>query len=138
MDPDGRRVAAVVPSGANGGEMVDVILEMAGGEAFDHCRKALAPFGRLVTFGIASSEQNMVKTGSLMRNSRAVIGFWINHLLARLGLARASAERVFGAAARGELTTVIGGTYPLEEAVGVHRMLAGRRTTGKILLDPCQ
>lgn len=123
---------------ANGGEMVDVVLEMAGGDAFDHCLKALAPFGRLVTFGIASSEQNMVKTGSLMRNSRAVIGFWINHLLARPELARASTERVFGAAARGELRTVIGGTYPLEEAAGVHRMLAGRRTTGKILLHPSQ
>lgn len=123
---------------ANGGEMVDVVLEMAGGEAFDHCLRALAPFGRLVTFGIASSEQNTVRTGSLMRNSRAVIGFWINHLLARPDLTRASSERVLGAAARGELKTVIGGIYPLEQAAEVHRKLAGRRTIGKILLDPSQ
>ncbi len=61
---------------------------MAGGAAFDHCLKALAPFGRLVTFGIASAEQNTVRTGSLMRNSRSVVGFWINHLLARPDLAR--------------------------------------------------
>lgn len=121
---------------ANGGEMIDVILEMAGGEAFEQCLKALAPFGRLVTFGIASSQQNLVKTGSLMRNSRAVIGFWINHLMARPELARGSIERVLGTAAAGDLKTVLGGTHPLEEAAEVHRAMAGRRTIGKILLDP--
>jgi NADPH2:quinone reductase len=123
---------------ANGGEKVDVVLEMAGGEPFDNCLKAVAPFGRLVTFGIASSEQNLVKTGSLMRNGRAVIGFWINHLMARPDLAREGLERVLGAAERGDLATVLGGTYPLEKAADVHREMAGRRTMGKILLDPSQ
>lgn len=121
---------------ANGGRMVDVVLEMAGGEAFDQCLDALAPFGRLVTFGIASEEQNTVRTGSLMRNSRAVIGFWINHLMARPDLSRGSIERVLGAAANGDLKTLIGGVYPLSEAAEVHRMMAARRTTGKMLLDP--
>ncbi len=123
---------------ANGGRMVDVVLEMAGGEAFDQCLGALAPFGRLVAFGIASSEQNTVRTGSLMRNSRAVIGFWINHLLARPELSRASIERVFGAAERGELKTLVEGIYPLEEAAEVHRTMTARRTIGKMLLDPSQ
>ena len=43
---------------------------------------SLAPFGRIVTFGIASREENAVKTGHLMRNSRAVVGFWLVHLFA--------------------------------------------------------
>lgn len=120
---------------ANSGP-VDVVLEMAGGDAFEQCLRALAPFGRLVTFGIASREENLVKTGHLMRHSRAVIGFWMVHLLARPELARESLERVLGAAARGELRTVVGGTFPLAEAAAVHRELAARRTTGKLLLDP--
>lgn len=123
---------------ANGGEMVDVVLEMAGGEAFEQCLAALAPFGRLVTFGIASSEENRVRTGSLMRHSRAVIGFWITHLLARPDLVKPGLERVLGAAAEGQLKTVLGGTHPLEEAAEVHRAMAARRTIGKILLDPSQ
>ena len=123
---------------ANEGRLVDVILEMAGGEAFEQCLSALAPFGRLVTFGIASSEENRVRTGSLMRHSRAVIGFWITHLLARPDLVKPGLERVLGAAADGQLRTVTGGTYPLEEAAEVHRALAARRTIGKILLDPSQ
>lgn len=121
---------------ANGGRPVDVVLEMAGGQAFEECLRALAPFGRLVTFGIASREENTVKTGHLMRHSRAVIGFWMVHLLAQPELAKQGLERVLGAAARGELKTVVGGTHSLEEAAQVHRDLAARRTIGKILLDP--
>ena len=38
------------------GEQVDVVLEMTGGRTFEACLAALAPFGRLVTFGLASRE----------------------------------------------------------------------------------
>jgi len=121
---------------ANGGEQVDVVLEMAGGKAFDQLLRSLAPFGRLVVFGIASREGNNVRSGHLMKNSRAVIGFWINHLLARPELARPGLERVLGAAADGSLKTILGGTHALEQASKVHEDLAARRTIGKILLDP--
>ena len=66
---------------ANGGERVDAVFEMAGGRVFDESLKALAPFGRLVTYGIASREQNEVRTGALMRRSHAVVGFWLMHCL---------------------------------------------------------
>lgn len=120
---------------ANGGP-VDVVLEMAGGKAFEDCLGALAPFGRLVSFGIASGQENRVGTGHLMRHSRAVIGFWMFHLLAQPALARDGLERVLGAAGRGELKTVLGGTFPLAEAPDVHRRMAARQTVGKLLLDP--
>ena len=109
---------------------------MAGGDAFEQCLRALAPFGRLVTFGIASREENQVKTGHLMRNSRAVVGFWLVHLFGRPELLREGLEEVYGAAAAGELEAVIAGVYPLSEAQQVHRELAARKTTGKLLLDP--
>ncbi len=121
---------------ANGGDPVDVVLEMSGGDAFEQSLRALAPFGRLVTFGIASREENQVKTGHLMRNSRGVIGFWLVHLFTRPDLLRAGLEEVYGAAAEGDLKAVIGGVYPLSEARRAHEELAGRKTTGKLLLDP--
>jgi NADPH2:quinone reductase len=121
---------------ANDGKPVDVVLEMAGGQAFEDLLRSLAPFGRLVTFGIASREENKVKTGHLMRNTRAVIGFWLVHLLQRPELVRQSIEHVLGAAGRGELSTVLGGTHPLSDARKVHEGMAARRTIGKILLDP--
>ena len=121
---------------ANGGEEVDVVLEMAGGAAFDQLLRSLAPFGRLVVFGIASREGNNVRSGHLMKNSRAVIGFWVRHLLARPELARQGMERVLGAAADGSLKTMLGGTPALDQARKIHEELAARRTVGKILLDP--
>ena len=109
---------------------------MAGGDAFEQSLRSLAPFGRLVTFGIASREENQVKTGHLMRHSRAVVGFWLVHLFSRLDLLREGLEEVYGAAAAGELKAVISGVYPLSDAPRAHRELAARKTTGKLLLDP--
>jgi NADPH2:quinone reductase len=43
---------------------------------------------------------------------------------------------VLGAAARGELSVRIGERYPLADAGRAHEDLAGRRTTGKLLLIP--
>lgn len=121
---------------ANDGRPVDVVLEMSGGRAFEESLRALAPFGRIVTFGIASREENAVKTGHLMRSSRSVAGFWLVHLFTRPELLREGLDEVVSAAAAGELRAVIGGVYPLSEAARAHEDLAGRRTSGKLLLDP--
>ena len=121
---------------ANGGERVDVVLEMAGGATFDACLSALAPFGRLVTFGIASGDSNTVNTRKLMSTSRAVVGFWLMHLFTRPDELRAGIEELLSALAAGELEVVIGGVYPLSDVGRAHGDLQGRGTTGKLLLDP--
>ncbi len=48
---------------ANDGRPVDVVFEMSGGEVFDASYQALAPFGRIVAYGIATSEPNEVSHG---------------------------------------------------------------------------
>jgi NADPH2:quinone reductase len=123
---------------ANGGKRVDVVLEMAGGRVFDECLSALAPFGRLVTYGIASREQNTVRSGALMRRSQAVVGFWLMHCLGREDMTRRPLEELFARAAGGELKPLVGETYPLSEVARAHEDLQGRRTSGKLLLDPGQ
>jgi NADPH2:quinone reductase len=109
---------------------------MAGGAVFDACLDALAPFGRLVTYGIASREQNDVRSGALMRKSRAVVGFWFMHCMGRREMVEDPLAELFGLAARGEIRVVVGETYPLSEAARAQVDLAERRTTGKLLLDP--
>jgi NADPH:quinone reductase len=121
---------------ANEGKPVDVVLEMAGGEVFEACLATLAPFGRLVTFGIASRQPNQVRNADLMRTSRAVVGFWLVHLFTRPDALRAGIEDLMDAVAAGELEVVIGGVYPLSEARRALEDIAARRTTGKLLLDP--
>ncbi len=121
---------------ANGGRPVDVVFEMAGGAVFDASYRALAPFGRLVICGIASQQPNEVRTGSLLRHSRAVVGFYIFHCLERPGMFTNALEDLFARVGRGELRVVVGHTYPLGEAAQAHVDLRERRTTGKLLLDP--
>jgi NADPH2:quinone reductase len=109
---------------ANDGRPVDVVFEMSGGAVFDASYKALAPFGRIVAYG------------SLLRHSRAVVGFYLFHCLARPGMFSDALADLFARAASGELRVIVGQTYPLEQAAQAQIDLRERRTTGKLLLDP--
>jgi len=121
---------------ANLGRPVDVVLEMAGGAVFDASLKALAPFGRLVTYGIASGDSNSVRSGSLMRSSRSVVGFWLMHCLGRPAMIDEALADLFERVRAGELRVVAGPAYPLADAARAQADLAGRRTVGKVTLDP--
>jgi NADPH:quinone reductase len=121
---------------ANGGRPVDVVFEMAGGAVFDASLAALAPFGRLVTYGIASGENNTIRSGSLMRRSRAVVGFWFAHCLTRPAMIDDALADLFERVRRRELRVVTGPAYPLDQAAQAQTDLAARRTTGKVTLDP--
>jgi NADPH:quinone reductase len=135
LDPNMDGLGAAIRE-ANGGKRVDVVLEMAGGQVFDECLSVLAPFGRLVTYGIASREQNTVQSGRLMRGSQSVVGFWLMHCLGREDMVRGPLEDLFARAARGDLKPLVGETYPLSEAQRAHEDLQARRTSGKLMLDP--
>jgi NADPH2:quinone reductase len=121
---------------ANEGRPVDAVFEMSGGEVFEASYRALAPFGRIVAYGIATNEANDVQTGSLLRHSRAVVGFYLFHCFGRPGMFAEALSDLFERAARGELRAIVGNTYPLEQAAQAQIDLRARRTTGKLLLDP--
>ncbi len=116
----------------------DVVLEMTGGPTTEACLATLAPFGRLVIYGMASRQPTApVDLGRLTARSQGVIGFWLAHAMrdpARL-LAGPMAE-LLDLVARGALRAVVGDTYALSEARRAHEDLRGRRTVGKLLLDP--
>ena len=133
VDPDtGDLTAALVE--ANGGEQVDVVLETAGGRVFEQSLQALAPFGRLVAYGNSTREKVRVSNAALLKTSRAVVGFWLMHLLDRPAMLAEPLADLFGRAARGELQAQLGPVYPLDEVRRAHEDLAGRRTTGKLAL----
>lgn len=121
---------------ANEGRDTDVVFDMSGGEVFDASYRTLAPFGRIVVCGIATGEPNEVRTGSLLRHSRSVVGFYLFHCLTRPGMFAQALTDLFALAARGELRAIVGHTYPLGQAAQAQMDLRARRTTGKLLLDP--
>jgi NADPH2:quinone reductase len=121
---------------ANDGKRVDAVLHMSGGDAFDAELSALAPLGRMVVFGIASREQRDISTAALLRGSKAVIGFWLVHLLMRPAEVGPMIGELLEAVGGGELEVSVGEVYPLSEAARAHEDLIARRTSGKLLLDP--
>lgn len=121
---------------ANESREVDLVFDMAGGDTFERSYRALAHFGRIVVCGIASQEPNRVSSGSLLRHSRSVVGFYLFHCVERPSMLADALADLFARAARGELRAVVGGTYSLGDAPQSHIDLRERRTTGKLLLDP--
>jgi NADPH2:quinone reductase len=121
---------------ANGGCLLDVVFDMSGGAVFDASYATLAPFGRIVVCGISTSEPNELRTGSLLRHSRAVVGFYLFHCLERPGMFADALAELFARVAAGELRAIVGRTYPLGEAAQAQIDLRARRSSGKLLLDP--
>jgi NADPH2:quinone reductase len=102
---------------------------------FDASLDALAPFGRIVTYGIATREQNEVRTGRLLRNSQSVVGFWLWHCLERPEMLAEALLDLFARVSAGTLRALIGGIYPLAQAAQAQIDIAARSTTGKLVLD---
>ena len=118
------------------GKGADVALEMVGGDIFRKTLKCLAPFGRVVVFGAASGESSPLQAGELMRRNQSVIGFFLPQIMNNYDMYQASFKELLGFIESGDLTLTIGGTYRLEEAADVHRLMQGRKTMGKLVLVP--
>jgi NADPH:quinone reductase len=122
---------------ANNGAPIDIVLEMVGGPTFDASLASLAPFGRLVTFGMAGRVPPApIDAGALLQRSRAVIGFWLVHCLSKPGMVKEPMAEMLKMVVAGQLSPVVGATYPLGDAKRAHEDLLARRSTGKLVLDP--
>jgi NADPH2:quinone reductase len=135
VDPDAEDLTAALVE-ANAGNPVDVVLETAGGRVFEQSLQALAPFGRLVAYGNSTREKVRTSNAALLKTSRAIVGFWLYHCLERRDMTEAPLADLFSRAARGEVHAQLGQTYALGDVRRAHEDLAGRRTSGKLLLDP--
>ena len=113
------------------------MLEMTGGPTFDGSLAAVAPFGRLVTYGAAGRvPAKAIEPGALIGKSRGVIGFWLAHCFTRPDMLSEPMAEMLAMVSAGELRPVVHGTYPLSEARRAHEDIRGRGTTGKLVLDP--
>ena len=122
---------------ANGGKPVDLVLEMVGGKTTDISLDVLAPFGRLIVYGMASRTPGAsINPASLMGGSKTITGFWLAHCFGSKTLLNDVITELFDLVKAGKLKPVIGATFPLSKAADAHKAMLARATTGKIALDP--
>jgi NADPH2:quinone reductase len=120
-----------------GGAGAHVVYDGVGKDTFDDSLAALRPRGMMVLYGAASGPvppldpQRLNAGGSLFLTRPTLV-----HYAAGTEELRWRAGEVFDWIAKGELDVRIGGTYPLADAARAQDDLAGRRTTGKLLLLP--
>ena len=120
-----------------GGKGVQVVYDSVGKTTFDKSLNCLAPRGYLVLFGQASGPvapvdpQVLNQKGSLFL-TRPTLG---NYTASPEELNERAGD-VLGWVAAGRLRLRIDRSFPLAEAAEAHRALAGRGTSGKLLLTP--
>ncbi|HKE66082.1 MAG TPA: quinone oxidoreductase [Micromonosporaceae bacterium] len=119
------------------GEGVAAVYDGVGAATFDASLASLRPRGVLATFGNASGPVppvdplRLTGAGSVYLTRPTLAHF----IASPADLARRAGD-VLGWVADGTLSIRIGGRYPLADAARAHEDLAGRRTTGKLLLVP--
>ena len=122
---------------ANNGKPVDLVLEMVGGKTFDASLEVLAPFGRVIVYGMASGEMaTPVNSISLLGSNKTITGFWLGHCFGKKELLDDVIAQLFILIKEGKLKPIIGATFPLSKAGDAHKAIVGRGTTGKITLNP--
>lgn len=122
---------------ATDGEGVDVVYDSVGKDTFDASLRCLRPRGYLVLYGQSSGavppvDPQRLNSGGSLFLTRPTLAHYAasrTELLARC-------RDLFDGILQGELEVRVGETHSLDDARLAHERLAGRATTGKVLLIP--
>ena len=118
-------------------EPFDVVLDQVGGDLFATALGKLKPLGTIIGIGFAGGAWQPVDPALLVGRNVSVAGFYLGRLMKlRPDLVRASALELIEQWSAGALAPVVGATYPLAEAEDALRLVADRRSTGKVVLVP--
>ncbi|MGV2051631.1 quinone oxidoreductase family protein [Agrobacterium sp. 22-209-1] len=118
------------------GQGVNIVIETAGGDTLNQALDAMAPFGRMIFLGQSSGKTALVDPWRLTSMNHSVVGFYIGAYLANADLLMATIGELIGFVASGQVKIQVGTVLPLSQAAEAHRLLEGRQTTGKVVLQP--
>lgn len=117
-----------------GGDGLPVVYDSVGKTTFDDSLRCLRPRGLLVLYGASSGAVPALDPIRLMAGSVYLTRPTLkDYIRTRSELERRAAD-VFGWVESGDLRVWVGASYELGDAGQAHIDLAGRKTTGKVLL----
>ena len=132
------------------GGRADVVIDAIGGRVFRRLWRRLERGGRYVLYGFAaaSGERGVARLRAarelaamglfspygFVQACRTLIGFNLSLLPEGTGELRRAAENLFEAWRDGRIRPILGPRFPFERLPDAHRALAGRGTTGKVVV----
>jgi synaptic vesicle membrane protein VAT-1 len=139
------RLASLFGGGA------DVVADAIGGRLFRRLWPRLDGAGRYVLYGFAAvsgargvakwtAVRELLGMGflspySLVQSCRTLVGFNLSLLPDRTGELRRAAQELVGLWKGGTIRPILGPRFPFERLPDAHRALAGRGTTGKVVVE---
>lgn len=118
-----------------GGQGVDVLVDVVGGDLMTDSLRTLGALGRLLVIGFTGGTIPEVKVNRLLLNNVDVRGVgWGAYAMARSGFMREQWDRLVPMMRDGAIDPPIGRTYPFEEAAAALQDMEDRLTLGKSVL----
>ncbi|WP_397448216.1 zinc-binding dehydrogenase [Pseudomonas sp. NA-150] len=98
----------------------------------------LSEFGTLVKFGRGVNENQVIEPSRLVEKNLKLVGFYLPAYfsVAHAPVLSAATDTLIKLAVSGQLKIRVEGRYPLSEAAAAHRELEGRRSMGKLVIEP--
>ena len=122
---------------SNSGLGPDLILEMVGGKRFDISLEVLAPLGKLITYGMASRKApSQILPTQLIGGSKTISGLWLVDYFQISGLIQDAFSELCNLVKFQKLRPILYKNFPLSLAAIAHEEILGRKSMGKITLDP--
>lgn len=118
-----------------GGQGVDAVFEMLGGEHVAKGVRCLRDFGRLIAYGSATGAKPSIDTRSLYEKGTSVHGLWLSYLSANRELMDAAWKQLNTWIGDGALQPIVGHTFPLDQAPDAYRLMEAGKNYGKIVLQ---
>jgi NADPH2:quinone reductase len=119
-----------------GGRGVNVVYDSVGKVTFEKSLRCLLPRGYLVLYGQSSGIVPPVAPSALQKGSLFLTRPMLGDYTATHDELQRRAQDVFSLVLSGKLKFSVFRTLHLSQAVKAHRLLEGRKTTGKLLLIP--
>src|SRR5713101_7521057 len=121
---------------ATGGQGVDVILDMVGGDYVPRELKCMAEEGRLVFIAYLRGAKAELNIDVAMRRRLTITGSTLRPrpVEFKAALARKLRERIWPLIEAGRIKPAIYKTFPLEQAAEAHRLMESSQHIGKIVL----
>ncbi len=121
---------------ATGGQGVDLILDMVGGDYINRNLECLAVEGRLVQIAFLKGAKAEVNFAALMVKRQTITGSTLRpRSVAEKGaIAQALEAKVWPLLAKGQVAPLLHATFPLDQAAEAHRLMESSAHLGKIVL----